>query len=390
LSAAQGSPEPLRVLRVIARLNAGGPAHHVGILSTGLASRGYRTLLVHGRPAPDESALPGFDARYPTHRLELAPLSPDVRPLDDLRALAALVRTTRRFRPDLVHSHTAKAGFLARIAALAIRPRPLIVHTFHGHVLEGYFGRFRSVAYAAIERAMGRWTDRLIGVSQATVDDLVRLRVAPADRFRVVPLGLRLEPFLGVDPQPAEQRDDVVAATVGRLVAIKRIDVALRAVAHARTLGAGVRLLVVGDGPLRAQLAQLAAELGIADSVTFLGTRGDLPAIMRSVDVVVLSSDNEGTPVSLIEAGAAARPAVATDVGGVRDVVPAGAGVLVPRGDWRGMGAALRRLADAPAERRRLGARARAHVAGRYGELRLVDDMDALYRELAAGRPALR
>jgi glycosyltransferase involved in cell wall biosynthesis len=224
-----------------------------------------------------------------------------------------------------------------------------------------------------------------VGVSQATVDDLVRLGVAPRERFEVVPLGLELDRFLELGTRPAG--DDVVALYTGRLVPIKRVDVLLRALARARGAGARLRLVVLGDGELRPNLERLAGELGIAAHVSFAGYRPDVLPYLAEADLAVLSSANEGTPVALIEAAAAGRPAVSTRVGGVADVVTADSGRLVGAGDESALAAALVELAADLGLRRELGRRARAHVRSRYGAERLLADVDRLYRELLSTRP---
>jgi len=184
------------VLRVIGRLNMGGPAHQAGLLSgRRFHPERYRTLLVHGSLAPGEESLAAIAEEEGATMRFLPELRQSVQPAHDPRALLKLIRIARAFRPDVVHTHTAKAGFLGRQAALAVRPRPAIVHTFHGHVLEGYFGPAKTRLYLELERALARVSDRLIGVSQATVDDLVRLGVAPREKFLVLPLGLDLDRF---------------------------------------------------------------------------------------------------------------------------------------------------------------------------------------------------
>ena len=280
-----------------------------------------------------------------------------------------------------------------------MRPRPAIVHTFHGHVLEGYFGPAKTRAYRNLERFLARRSDVLIGVSQATVDDLVRLGVAPADRFLVVPLGLDLSRFEALSPEPGGSvRDeldlgpeDVLALFVGRLVPIKRVDVLLRAFAAARDAGAvHLRLAIVGDGDLRADLEELARSLGCASDVCFLGYRRDLTDLVAAADLAVLSSDNEGTPVSLIEAGAAARPAVATDVGGVTAVVTPESGRIVPSGDHAALGSALAAFASDISARKEAGQAARNHVLGGFAIDRLLGDIANLYEALLAAQNPVR
>jgi glycosyltransferase involved in cell wall biosynthesis len=376
---------------VIARLNMGGPAHHVSLLSGRLDRTRYETLLVHGSVGEGEDSLQDVAAREGCARRFVPALHPEIHPLRDLRALGALVRIVRHFEPHVVHTHTAKAGMLGRLAALlAGKPRPLIVHTYHGHVLEGYFGRLGSWVYRRFERGLGRFSDRLIGVSEATIDDLVRLKVAPRAKFRLVQIGLDLQRFLALTPgqdaafrAEAGVRDGEILLTfVGRLVPIKRVDLALEAVALARRQGARVRLAVVGDGHLRPDLEALADQLGIADVVAFLGYRENMVEVTAASDIALLTSDNEGTPVSLIEAAAAATPAISTSVGGVAEVVTPASGLLVEPGDVEGLAAAIVTVAGEAARRREMGERGREHVAERFSVDRLTSDIDALYRDL--------
>jgi glycosyltransferase involved in cell wall biosynthesis len=385
----------VRVLRVIARMNVGGPALHVSLLSGLLDPDRYETLLVTGRVGPGEDPLEDLAERYGARVVRVPVLGPELAPLRDLRALGALVRIMRRFEPDVVHTHTAKAGTLGRLAALlSTRPRPIVVHTFHGHVLTGYFGPLVSGAYRAIEALLARVTDRLVAVSQATAGELAALGVAPRGRFEVIHVGLELEPFLAGDPQGGAAfrsemgagDDDVLAVYAGRLAPIKRVDVLLDGLAHARGRGAPVTLAIAGDGELRADLEARAQRLGVAGAVRFLGSRRDLAAITAGGDIAVLSSDNEGIPLALIEAAAAGLPLVATDVGGVSEIVTPDTGLLVPGGDAAALGDALADLAGDSTRRRRLGEEARERVRDRFGARRLLSDVDGLYRELLRNR----
>jgi glycosyltransferase involved in cell wall biosynthesis len=374
-------------MRVIARLNIGGPAYHVSLLSGRLDPERYDVLLVAGRPGPGEGSFEDLARHYGANLRMLPSLSPEIDPRADLQALRELRRIVRTFKPHIVHTHTAKAGALGRAAALlAGRRRPVIVHTYHGHVLEGYFGPAVTAGYRAVERGLARFSDRLVGVSQATVDDLVRLRVAPPERFTVIPLGLELDRFLSLEPRPDPGDGDAVALYTGRLVPIKRVELLLRALARARAGGARLSLVVLGDGELRAGLERLAAQLGIAGAVSFLGYRDDVLDHLAAADMAVLSSANEGTPVALIEAAAAGRPLVGTRVGGVADVVGPGTGLLVESGDEEQLASALSRLAADRELRLAMGARAREHVRARYDSRRLLSDMDHLYTELLAAR----
>ena len=387
--------EPIRVLRVIARLNVGGPALHVSYLTRELDARGYRTTLVAGRPSEGEG-----DMDYVAEELGITPvyldgLQRDLSPARDLSMLLRLVELIRERRPHIVHTHTAKAGAVGRLAALlaARRDPPLLVHTFHGHVLRGYFSPARERLFGRIERFLAARTDALVAVSPQVRDDLVGLRVAPAGRFAVVRLGIDLDRRAGSSGGRDATRarlglapDAVVAGWFGRMTEIKRVDVLLRALA--RPAAAAVSLVVVGDGPLRPELEALAADLGITGRVRFTGFERDVAPLFAACDIVTLSSANEGTPVTLIEGLAAGLPAVATDVGGVRDVV-GDAGLLVPAGDDRALAAVLGELAGDAERRSLLGARGAMASRARYGVTRLVDDIDRLYRSLLDGRDAL-
>jgi glycosyltransferase involved in cell wall biosynthesis len=385
----------VRVLRVIARLNMGGPAHQAAILSgRRLDPDRFETLLVHGRVAPGETSMAYLAEREGAQTEFLPSLVQPVNPLADARALAGLISIARSFRPDIVHTHTAKAGFLGRIAALTLRPRPIIAHTFEGHVLEGYFGRAKTEVYRRLERSLGRRSDVLIGVSQATVDDLVRLGVGPRERFRVVRVGLDLDAFgtplegdrAAVRSELGLADQDFLVVFVGRVVPIKRLDVMLRAVAAAARQNTAIHLAVVGDGEIRADLERQAAALSVADRVHFLGYRQDLPRLFAAGDLAAVSSDNEGTPVSLIEAGAAGLPGVGTDVGGVSEVITEETGELVPPRDPDALAGAIARFAADDGRRRRAGDAARERVLQRYSAQRLVGDISGLYEELLAAR----
>jgi glycosyltransferase involved in cell wall biosynthesis len=386
---------PIKVVRAIARLNVGGPARQAVLLHTELPPRGFETVLVHGTVSPGEADLEDLLPASRDGVVKVAELGARLRPFDDLRALLALGRVVFREKPDVVHTHTAKAGALGRVVALAYNvtrrrsTRCLVVHTFHGHVFEGYFGRAGSAAVRASERLLARVTDRVVTISPRQRAAIVgRFRIAPASRVRVVPLGLELASFRAIgdhlDPRFRESlgfpANSFLIGCIGRLVAIKDIGTLIDAVALAVPSLPSLGLAVVGDGPERESFRRHAAARGVGDRVAFTGWRRDLPAVYAGLDAVALSSRNEGTPVALIEAMAAGRPAVATSVGGVPDVVEDGVtGFLVPPGDPPRLAAALVRLAGDPVGRARMGIAARA-AADRYDRSHLLDAIEELYR----------
>jgi glycosyltransferase involved in cell wall biosynthesis len=389
------SPEAIRVLRVIARLNLGGPALHVAYLTEGLRNRGYDTTLVAGTLARGEGSM-AHVAEERGIEVEMLPdLHREISPYHDLRAARRLAAIMHRVRPHILHTHTAKAGAIGRTAALLAgkaRP-PITVHTFHGHVLRGYFGPVQGGFFRLVERGLASTTTALVAVSPEVRDDLVALGVAPREKFTIIRLGIELEERIGADPDARERTRRVLGIApdrftigwIGRMTAVKRTDDILLAVKLVRDSGVDACLCLVGDGPDREQVEKKAHELGIVKSCFFLGYQEDVARYYAAFDALVLPSANEGTPVSAIEALAGGRPVVATRVGGVPDVVRDGVdGFLVDPGDVEALAERLGRLAADPALGQRMGETGRDHVLSRYSVDRLVGDIDALYRRLLA------
>src|SRR5438874_7596936 len=371
----------------------GGPALHVAYLTSGLRKRGYETTLVAGSLARGEDSMAFVADELDVGVVRIDQLGREISPLRDLVATLRLAWLIRRERPDILHTHTAKAGTVGRIAAvLAGRRRPpIVVHTFHGHVLRGYFGPGRSLLFRLLERWLARWTTALIAVSPQVRDDLVSLGVAPPDRFAVIRLGIELDErvagakngrlesrrYLGIPP------DRFAVGWIGRMTPVKRTDDVLLAFKQLRDGGVDACLCMVGDGPDRADLERRAHELGVVRDTLFLGYQEDVAPFYAAFDALVLPSSNEGTPVSAIEALGAGRPVVATRVGGVPDVVQEGEdGFLVEPGATDDLADRLARLARDPELRERMGEQGRARVLPRCAVDRLVDDVDRLYRSL--------
>jgi glycosyltransferase involved in cell wall biosynthesis len=385
-------PEPIRVLRVIARLNMGGPAIHVANLTSGLEPLGYETTLVAGSVARGEDSMAFLADRLGVEVMSVPEMQREISALHDARSAFQVAEIMREARPHILHTHTAKAGAIARAAAvLAGDARPkVVVHTFHGHVLRGYFGPLRTAVFRQVERTLARPSDALIAVSPEVRDDLVELGVAPAEKFVVVRLGIPLAERVDGDSDELDYRelygiprDAFVVGWVGRMTGVKDTGVVLQAVAALRARGVNAVVCLVGDGPDREPLEELAYKLGIARAAYFAGYQSDVAGFYRLFDAFFLPSVNEGTPVSAIEALATGTPVVANRVGGVPDVVRDGIdGFLVEPGDVEGAADRLEALARDPALRTRLGDAGRERVRDRYAVTRLVDDVDRLYRSL--------
>jgi glycosyltransferase involved in cell wall biosynthesis len=389
--------QPVKALRIITRLNVGGPAIQAARLTLLLEDRGYHTRLVHGRLGPQEGDMSDLVASHDDVRHMIA-LRRSVAPLDDLRAFISLFRELRAFRPTIVHTHMAKAGLLGRLATVAYNatrgraPRARVVHTYHGHVLDGYFRPAVSRTFIALERLLARASDRLIAISPTIREELLRTYgIGRNGQYRVVPLGFDLAALAAIDDiarQDARRAlnipsDAAVVTTVGRLTAIKQPHIFLEALADLSARRPKVLGLVAGGGELRDELLARARALGIETRVRWLGWQRNLVTVYGASDVFLLTSRNEGTPVAIIEAMAAGVPVVSTDVGGVKDVIASSdAGVLVPLGDVPALAAAVDRLLADDEFRTGMAAHGRRRVLEQYGIERLLQDIDAVYRDL--------
>ena len=347
---------PIRVVRVIARLNVGGPAIHVALLTARIGPPAWESTLVCGQIGPDEGDMQYYAEGLGVHPLILPALGRELHPVRDLATLWQLVRLLRRLKPDVVHTHTAKAGFVGRIAA-RLAGVPVVVHTFHGHVFHGYFSPGKTRLFLLLERFTARLSSAVITLSDSLRDELCDVyRVAPRDKFRVLGLGLDLAPFAALPRKSGAFRaqwgipaDAPLIGIVGRLVPVKNHALFLAMAAQLRVRLPEARFVIVGDGELRAGLEQRVDALGLREAVTFTGWQRDLPPIYSDLDALVISSLNEGTPVSVIEALAAGCPVAATAVGGLPDLLEQGAfGALTPSQDAAALCDAVVRLLDAP------------------------------------------
>ncbi len=377
----------MRIARILTRLNLGGPARQALASDPLLAARGHELRLYAGTSGPGEGDLfdvlraRGLDVR------RVPGLAPGLHPAGDLRALAALRRELRAFRPDVLHTHTAKAGALGRRAARAL-PEAARVHTFHGHVFEGYFPPAVSRALITMERKLALHTDRIAAVSHATADDLLRLQVLPdAQKLVVVPPGIELDALLALRErhgalraQIGAQAGDFVVGVIGRLAPVKRSEWALDVLALLGARYPQLQLVFVGDGSERGLVERRIGALpeALRARAHMLGARAEMPELLADLDAVLLCSRSEGLPIALIEAGAAGKPVVATGVGGVPELVAhERTGFLGATQDELAFGLAqlLENRALGPA----MGQRARLRIEKRHSAAALVERLEGLY-----------
>lgn len=421
---------PPRVVRLLARLNMGGPARHVTWLTAGLREAGFESILVTGTVPPGEEDMSYFAHNAGIDPIVIPELSRDLSWRDAI-TIWKLYRLFVKLQPDIIHTHTAKAGAAGRIAAILyrwLRPQLLwkgprrcpVVHTFHGHVFHSYFGLLKTRFFLMVEKLLARLaTDRIIAVSQRQYEEIHgTFGVGRSRQFAVIPLGLDLDTYhnsesrrhilrdeLGASP------DEILVGIVGRLTEIKNHSTFLFAASmFLKTWATGgkrrVRFVIIGDGSLRASLERQAEDLGLKHDVVFLGRRDDPENFYPGLDILSLTSLNEGTPLTILEAMANGRPAVSADVGGVADLLgpptdgtyafglctPCQRGVLVDQCSPYASSDALAWLCENPEQRRIYGERGRKFVQEHYSRDRLVRDIAALYCDLltTAGRQPSR
>ena len=375
--------ESVRVLRIIARMNVGGPAWQSSVLTRGLAGHGYEPRLLAGRVAKGEADFVALrDPDLPV--VDIEGLGRSVRIGGDLRAFVSICREIRRFRPHIVHTHTAKAGVLGRLAAFVNRV-PVRVHTFHGHVLHGYFSPPVSRLVRLVERVLARGTTALVAVGERVRDELVEAGIGQRDRFTAIAPGVEEPP--AIDREIARQLlglplEVPVVMFVGRLTAVKRPDRLVEAFGMVLERIPEAVLAVAGEGELLEEVRRSVERLG--DSVRLLGWQSDVGRLYAAADLVVISSDNEGMPMTLIEAAMAGVPGVTTDVGSASEVVVHGSTGLVVAPDARDLADAIIVLLVDDDRRSDMGRAAAEQAIVRFGAARLVADHVALYRRIIA------
>ena len=377
-----GKSEKVRVLRIIARMNVGGPAVQVSGLMRGFDQEAFEQELLTGFCAADEA---DYLEKVATDvkAIRIDGLGRSIKPRADLFALFAIIKEIRRFKPDVIHTHTAKAGVVGRIASILSGQRLIRIHTFHGHLLHGYFGTAKTNLVVLIEKLLALFTDQLLAVGKQVQDDLIKAGIGNSKKFAVMPPGLQLANIptmsaarieLGLEP------NEIYCAFIGRITQIKRPDRFLDVAAKTMKDNVNVHFIVAGAG----EKLQYCQDRVVAENlpVTFLGWREDIEVVLAAADFVILTSDNEGTPLSLIQAGMVGIPVVATNVGSTNEIVVDGQTGFLTHLSVDQLSEAVAKLASNSDLRAKMGAAGKEYTLARYGVERLVNDHQDLYLRL--------
>lgn len=352
---------------------------------------GFETLVVAGSPEPDEGDMADDLVAAGGTFIRIPEMTRSIHPFRDFKALLRLRKVVREFKPAILHTHTAKAGFLGRLAASPGKRDPLLVHTFHGHVLDGYFGSLRSSLYRWIERALARRTDAIVAVSSSTHEELVHDHgVGKASQYRIIPSGFPCFNLNGTETMREELglEGDLVAGMVGRLVPVKGPDVLLRAMPGLLERIPNLKILVVGDGPMRGSLEAWARSSPAKEAIRFTGVRRDMARVFKTLDILVHPSFKEGLPTVVLEAAAANVPVVASRIPGVLDLLEDGkSALLFEPGSPEELCGAVIRLAKDAGLRQRLASEALRSMSEKIPDYEGVAWAHArLYNELMERR----
>ena len=396
-----------RILRIMNRLAVGGPILNATYLTKYLAPD-FETLLVVGEKEDHEQSADFITQKLGLEYKTIPAMGRSIKPAADYKAYKELKSLIRNFKPDIVHTHAAKPGALGRLAAAATGV-PVVVHTFHGHVFHSYFSPAKTQFYIRTERFLGKRSDAIIAISEQQKKELVEeFRIAPENKFHVIPLGFDLDKFrteqeekrISFRKELALADDEIAIGIIGRLVPIKNHSLFLRAIRYVMDSSSQkIKAIIIGDGETRQQLEQTCRELNVKYSslpdtdtdspVIFTSWRSDVDRIYAGLDIVCLTSLNEGTPVSLIEAQAADKPVVSTRVGGIGDIVVENSTALLSDiHDEEQFCKNLLRLVNDGELRKKMGEDSHHHVLEKFSYQRLVRDVSKLYHDLLTKKKA--
>jgi len=392
----------IRILRIIARLNIGGPAIHTILLTEGLDNKQFESLLVCGSTDKYEGDMFYYAREKGLNPIYIPELKRELNFFNDIIAFKKIYKIIKNENPNLIHTHTAKAGTLGRLAGILYNlfthpnKRVKLIHTFHGHVFSGYFNILQTKIFILVERFLGSFSYKIITVSESVKKELLSLHICKEDKIEVIPLGFELNKFLVI---PSRNSAVLSVGIIGRLVPIKNHRLFLEAAAKVFADLPALRLefKIIGDGKLRKELEEYARRLNMVSTVNFLGWQQDLVSVYSGLDIVALTSLNEGTPVSLIEAMASGRAVVTTDVGGVRDLLGKEInvanklkgdfkvmerGIMVKSRNYFNFANALIFLLQNKKLREDIGLEAKNFVKDNFRKERLIKDIENLYKNI--------
>ena len=377
---------PIKIMRIIARMNVGGPAVQVSGLMRGFNSADFDQRLYTGFCAADEADyLDTVAINVKATRIE--GFGRRVSLSGDIKAFVSLIKEIRSFKPHVIHTHTAKAGFLGRIASIVSLQPSIRVHTFHGHLLNGYFGSFKRALVVFAEKSLAILTHQLLAVGDKVRQDLLAAGIGNPKKFGIMPPGLEI----GKLPNKLISQESyrltsstLQCAFIGRVTQIKRPDRFLDVVSEIKKRGVAIEFFIAGDGDLLESCRERVAREVLP--VKILGWQSDIEKVLAAADVVVLTSDNEGTPLSLIQAGMAGLPVVTTRVGSVPEVVLDGITGIITSLDVQEIADGLEKLANSNELRAQMGSAAHGFTLAHFGVKRLVHDHEELYKKLLANR----
>ena len=374
--------EKIRVLRLIARMNVGGPAIQITGLMSNLPGEEFDQKLVTG--FCDEKEIDYLEVNeLNVTRTKVEGFGRSVNLFSDLKVLLEIRREIKSFNPDIIHTHTAKAGFLGRFASLLTFKRQIRVHTFHGHLLHGYFGKFKTSLVILAERLLARFTDRLVAVGSQVRDELLSVKIGSFEKFKVIGPGLEM----GKLPERISSlksfglpEDRFIVTWIGRAVPVKAPQRIHEIAKECRLRGLRIQFVIVGEGPLLSDLRSLAKKEELP--ITFLGWQSDIEKILSFSDLVLLTSENEGTPVALIQAQMAGVPVLTTDVGSASEVLKNNQSGFCLEYAVKDFADKIELLAGDLGMKTSFGAIGRAFALDNFSVIRLVSDHAELYREL--------
>jgi glycosyltransferase involved in cell wall biosynthesis len=372
----------IRVLHLVTRMNVGGVATSIDNLINSMDKLQFDSLLVTGKCEPPENEY--FELQSPKYEFAIIPtLHKSISIIDEIKSLLEISKLIRKFKPDIVHTHTSKAGALGRVLTKFLFPKVKVVHTFHGHLLIGYFNPFKLKIIIGIEKFLGRLTDQLVAVGTQVRNDLVAVKIAPLQKFNVFLPGLEMPIIKNRDTARTSldlNSENFYCTFVGRLTQIKRLDRVLDSARIVMTKNKSVKFLIVGDGELMSQLQKTVDLEGLP--IQFLGWREDIPAVLNASDMVLLVSDNEGVPLVLIEAAQAGLPIVTTAAGSVGDIAINGKNAIVTSFAPKDLAEAILKLAESATLCESMGNAGKLISAEQFSIKQMVDKHRDLYRKV--------